>query len=231
MSIPAYTWNLQAGPSWADRLVAGAQFTSGGASTANYGTVQSLAELGLNTSSLTNASVQAGSLLLGQNIPVGSNPGVTTAALAGTYAQFIRTGSGNITIDTGGSVDFLNQLASIYTAGSAPAQALPRLQFADGTSDASFETSVYSINLSPAPQYTAQYTESGGNVSINAQQDIVHLTQDSSGNLVLDTSWQFPTDWLYRRGATSATDVFGTTVLNTSELATTTWWDQFQQLF
>ena len=230
LSIPAYTWNLQAGPSWSYRLVAGAQFTSGGASTANYGTVQSLAELGLNTSSLTNASVQAGSLLLGQNIPVGSNPGVTTAALAGTYAQFIRTGSGNITIDTGGSVDFLNQLASIYTAGSL-AQALPGFNSPTGTSDASFETSVYSINLSPAPQYTAQYTESGGNVSINAQQDIVHLTQDSSGNLVLDTSWQFPTDWLYRRGATSATDVFGTTVLNTSELATTTWWINFSNFF
>jgi hypothetical protein len=225
-----YTWDVLSGPSWSYRLVAGAQFTSAGLSTANYGSVQSLAELGLNTNSLTNASLEAGSLLLGQNIPVGINFGTTTAKIASTFAQLIRTGTGNITLDTGGSVDLLNQLATIYTAGSL-APAIPGFSSPTGTSDASFEKEVYGTSIAPAPQYTAQYTEGGGNITINAQQDIAHLTVDSSGDLVPDTSWQFPTNWLYRRGATSSTDIFDTTKLNANEVATTTWWVAFSNFF
>jgi filamentous hemagglutinin len=228
-----YTWDVMSGPSWTYRLVAGAQFTAG-ASTANFGLVQSLTALGLDTNSLTNASLQAGSLLLGQNIPAGTNFGTQTALTASTYAQLIRTGTGDITIDTGGSVDLLNQLATIYTAGEL-APTLAGFDSPTGTSDSKYQTKVYGTTIDPAPQYTAQYTEGGGNVSINAQQDIAHLTlgQDANGNAILvpDTSWQFPTNWLYRRGATSSTDVFDTTKLNTSEVATTTWWIDFSNFF
>ena len=225
-----YTWDALSGPSWSYRLVSGAQFTTAGASVANFAAVLSLAQLGLDTSSLTNASLEAGSLLLGKNIPAGTNFGTKTATTASNYAQLIRTGTGNITIDTGGSVDLLNQLATIYTAGSL-APTIPGFSSPTGTSDSAFQRNVYGQSIAPAPQYTAQYTDGGGNVSIDAQQDIVHLTQDSSGNLIPDTSWQFPTSWLYRRGATSSTDVFDTTKLNTNEVATTTWWVNFSNFF
>jgi hypothetical protein len=48
----------------------------------------------------------------------------------------------------------------------------------------------------------------------------------------LDTSWQFPTNWLYRRGATTSTDVFDTTRFKGStEIASTTWWVNFSNFF
>jgi hypothetical protein len=226
-----YTWDLLpvGGESWSYRLVAGAQFNSG-AAPANFGEVQSLAELGLDNSSLYDSSTPAGSLLLGKVIPTGFNYKNKTAATAATYAQMIRTGTGDITIDTGGSVDLMNQLATIYTAGQL-APSIPGFQLPTGTSDARDETTVYGASILPAPQYTAQYTENGGSIAVNAQQDIVHLTEDSSGNLILDTVWQFPTNWLYRRGATSSTDVFDTTKLNSSEVASTTWWVDFSNFF
>jgi filamentous hemagglutinin len=225
-----YTWDVMAeSSSWSYRLVAGAEFTSGGSSTANYGSVQSLAALGLDTDSLTNASDEAGSLLLGQSIPSNFNYGTLTATTASKYAQLIRTGSGSITIDTGGSLDLLNGLASIYTAGYL-APSLAGFNSPTGTSDSKFETKVYGVSIAPAPQYTAQYTEGGGNIVIDAQQDIAHL-RVSGGSLVPDTSWEFPTSWLYRRGATSSTDIFDTTKLNANELATTTWWINFSNFF
>jgi filamentous hemagglutinin len=225
-----YTWDVLSGPSWSYRLLAGAQFTAGSTSTANYASVQSLNDLGLTAVSSTGIPAEVGSLLLGQNITAGVNFGTQTATEASTYAQLIRTGSGSISIDTGGSVDLLNQLATIYTAGTL-APTLAGFDSPTGTSDSKNETKVYGTIIAPAPQYTAQYTENGGNVAINAQQDIVHLTQDSSGDLILDTSWQFPTNWLYRRGATSSTDVFDTTKLNATEIATTTWWVDFSNFF
>ena len=225
-----YTWDVLAGPSWSYRLVAGAAFTGTNAIPANFGSVQSLAALGLDNSSLTNADYLNGSLLLGKDIPVGFNYKTTTATTAGPYAQLIRTGTGNITIDTGGSVDLLNQLVSIYTSGSL-APTLAGFTSPTPTPTNTFETTVYGQSIDPAPQYTAQYTENGGNVAINAQQDIVHLTQDDSGDLVPDTSLQFPTNWLYRRGATSAPGVFDTTRANPSEEATTTWWINFSNFF
>ena len=48
----------------------------------------------------------------------------------------------------------------------------------------------------------------------------------------MDTSWQFPTNWLYRRGATSSTDTFDTTKFkNSTEIASTTWWIDFSNFF
>ena len=226
----AYTWDVISGPSWSYRLVAGAAFTQDGASPVNYGSVLSLAALGLDNSSQTNASNVKGSLLLGQNLPSGINYFTTTDVEASTHAQLIRTGTGDITIDTGGSVDLLNQLVSIYTAGTL-APAIPGFDSPTGTDESFYEFNVYGTVIDPAQQYTAQYTQNGGNITINAQQDIAHLTQDSQGNLVTDTSWQFPTNWLYRRGATSSAGVFDTTTQNSSETASTTWWIDFSNFF
>jgi len=231
VSTSPYTWDLMpvGSQSWSYRLVAGAQFTGSGATPANFSEVQSLAALGLDNSALYDASMPVGSLELGKTIPVNFNTGTLTATTAATYAQMIRTGTGNITIYTGGSVDLMNQLATIYTAGQL-APGIAGFDSPTGVSDSRFETKVYGINISPAPQYTAQYTENGGSVSVNAQQDIVHLTKNSSGQLVLDNNWQFPTNWLYRRGATSSTNVFDTDKVNGTK-ATTTWWINFSNFF
>ena len=228
-----YTWDVMSGPSWSYRLVAGAQFTSSNTSTANYGSVQSLAELGLANSSVdTDTFPEVGSLLLGKNIPAGINIGTLTSSTASQYAQLIRTGSGDITIDTGGSVDLLNQLATIYTAGS-PAPALSGFDLPTGISpsiEQFFEEELFDAVIEPAQPYSAVYTRSGGNISIDAQLDIAHLT-NPGGGLTPDTSWQFPTNWLYRRGATSSTDVFDVTQQASNEVASTTWWTDFSNFF
>ena len=66
-----YTWDLMpvGSESWSYRLVAGAQFNGSGASTANFGEVQSLAALSLDNSSLFDAGAPVGSLVLGKTIP------------------------------------------------------------------------------------------------------------------------------------------------------------------
>ncbi len=220
-----YTWDLLpvGSESWSYRLVAGAQFTASNASPANYALVTP-------QSAAASGSLAGGSLELGQVIPQNFNYGTLTSQTADTYAQLIRTGTGNITIDTGGSVYLLNQMATIYTAGQL-APTLAGFDLPTGDNDAAYQEKVYSTVIDPAAQYTAQYTQNGGNVVVNALQDISHLTQNSSGQYVADTSWQFPTNWLYRRGATSSTDVFDTTKLNGQEVASTTWWIDFSNFF
>jgi filamentous hemagglutinin family protein len=220
-----YTWDLLTtgnGESWTYRLVAGAAFNSSAASTANYGEV--VAQGAPATGSLAN-----GSLELGLTIPQGFNYGTKTATTADTYAELIRTGTGNITIDTGGSVVLLNQMATIYTAGQL-APTLAGFSSPTGNSDTKYERKVYGGTLSPAPQYTAQYTENGGNIVINALQDIDHETM-VAGQYVADTSWQLPTNWLYRRGATSSAGVFDVDPVNKTETASTTWWIDFSNFF
>ena len=145
-----YTWDLLpvGSESWSYRLVAGAQFTSSAASTSNFAQVQSLTALGLNNGSLYDASAPAGSLLLGQVIPAGTPYGTQTSETADTYAQLIRTGTGDITISTGGSVDLMNQLATIYTAGQL-APTLAGFDLPTGTSDSRFESHVYGTVLAP----------------------------------------------------------------------------------
>ncbi|HEX4141515.1 MAG TPA: filamentous hemagglutinin family protein [Candidatus Methylacidiphilales bacterium] len=225
VSTSPYTWDLLpvGSQSWSYRLVSGAQFTSG-ASPANFGEVQS--QPATPTGSLTGGSVE-----LGQTIPEGFNFKTKTASTAATYAQLIRTGTGSITIDAGGSVYLMNQMATIYTAGQL-APTIPGSQFSSptGVSDSKYESKVYGTSILPAPQYTAQYTENGGNVTINAGQDIAHVTL-SGGVYVPDTTWQFPTNWLYRRGATSSTDVFDKTKLGSGITASTTWWVDFSNFF
>jgi filamentous hemagglutinin family protein len=219
-----YTWNLLpvGSESWSYRLVAGAAFDASSASTANFGEVVAQGTTAAGT--LAN-----GSLELGLTIPQGFAYGTKTSTTADTYAQMIRTGTGNITIDTGGSVYLMNQMATIYTAGQL-APTLAGFNLPTGTADTRYERKIYGTTIEPAPQYAAQYTENGGNVVIHALQDIAHETLN--GTLyVADTSWQFPTNWLYRRGATSASGIFGLDALNHAETASTTWWIDFSNFF
>jgi hypothetical protein len=80
------------------------------------------------------------------------------------------------------------------------------------------------------PAYPVQYTLGGGNVTINAGGDIVHLTRNTAGNLIADSERQLPMNWLYRRGFVDpATGQFG--VARFGDVASTTWWVDFSNFF
>lgn len=212
--------------SWSFRLVAGADMGA-----ADFGQVLSIDALGVNAGFLqlgknnsgngNNASNSNGT----SNAP-GSNA-VTSLATANRY-QVIRTGSGDIDVHTGRSVQLLNHFASIYTAGTRVAN--PTL---DGTFDVPVQNQAggdlaLGANQQPAP-YPALYSMAGGSVTIKAQQNVEHLTL-LGGQLVADSQRELPNNWLYRRGYVDrATGEFGVGRFN--DVASTTWWVDFSNFF
>lgn len=215
--------------SWSYRLTAGADFSA-----ADYQEVRSLSLLAANS----------GSLLLGKNAGGASGTGgsntLTSTVINGFY-QVIRTGTGDIEISAGRDVQLLNQFATIYTAGVAVNN--PTGLFATGD----FVMPI--LTNSPHPNqgalgavqqtYPAQYSLAGGNVTLEAKQDIIHYTKNASGVLVDDSSRQMPTNWLYRRGYIDpVTGEFGSAGTSGSALtaindpsASTTWWVDFSNFF
>ncbi|MCE9520204.1 MAG: filamentous hemagglutinin N-terminal domain-containing protein, partial [Verrucomicrobia bacterium] len=217
LMTPSATLPLNA-QSWSYRLVAGADFTA-----ADFHRVLPLSSLGAGV----------GSLQLGRDgdtnisVPFGTNA-QTSTAVAGHF-QVIRTGSGDIDIATARDVQLLNAFATIYTAGTLISD--PSL---GGTFDVPIlnasggQTTLGAIQQSPA--YPAQYTIGGGNVTINAQGDIAHLTQDITATLVADSSRELPMNWLYRRGYVDpTTGQFG--IAKFGDVASTTWWVDFSNFF
>ena len=225
-NLPA---NLQ---SWSYRLAAGSDFTA-----VDFHQV-------LATTSPTLATGK-GSLLLGRNdsAAISNNPGAnaTTSATIGlptstSYKfQTIRTGTGSIDIATARDVQFLNQFATIYTAGS---------QVADSTLGGTFDvpqpsmqgTIVGNLGVNQENPIPAQYTMAGGNVNINAQGNIIQLAQNSNGTIsVSDSKRSMPTNWLYRRGAVDPlTGLFAPSQYSgggTSDVASTSWWVDFNNFF
>lgn len=213
--------------SYTYRMTAGADFDA-----ADYHQVQSLAEL--------DAAGLGGSLKLGKNN--GSNisnsngsinsPGVnarTEQALANRF-QVIRTGSGDINISAGRDVQLLNQFATIYTAGvrvTNPTMGgtfdLPNPILLPGTTGPLG-------GIQQTFGHLPQYSMAGGNVSISAQRDIAHYTQDTFGNLIADSQRQMPSNWLNRRGYIDpVTGEFG--VSAKGEVASTTWWVDYSNFF
>jgi filamentous hemagglutinin len=182
--------------SWSYNLVAGADLSA-----ANANQVQTASQLQL--------SGLDGSLQLGyQN---GSAPIVLSNSTTDDPSQFfqaIRTGTGNISISAGGDVLLLNELATIYTAGS---QVDPTL---GGTFVAPSGTG---LNQQALP---ATYSAGGGNVVIAAQGNIERETYGGSSGtqLVADSSPELPTNWLDREGSASAG-------------IPTTWWVDFTNFF
>jgi len=116
---------------------------------------------------------------MGQAIVPDVNGGQTSAIMAFNY-QVIRTGSGNINVNAGRSVQLLNPFAAIYTAGTQVANPTTVVTAND------FVLPVLTSNLSngtlgPAQQaYPAQYRMAGGNVSISAGHNIERLTRNST---------------------------------------------------
>jgi len=134
----------------------------------------------------------------------------------------IRTGTGDIDISTARDLKLLNQFATIYTAGA---------QVGDPTLKGSFDTPrLFSDPNGFTALYPAQYSSGGGNVTIAAQGDIIHLTVGPSGQLTADSERQLPTSWLYRRGYVDpSTGQFGTALFG--DVASTSWWVDFSNFF
>ncbi len=214
---PALPFNTQ---SYSYRLTAGADLGA-----ADFGAVKSLGSL----------AATAGYLKLGkdngENISTSPGDSATTAAALLNKFQVIRTGSGDIEINSGRSIQLLNQFATIYTAGT---------RVADYTLGGTFDVPIINFNgqtgaanplgvIQQATPYVAQYSMAGGNVSLFAQQDIEHLTF-LNGQYVADSQLQLPNNWLYRRGYIDpATGQFGTARFG--GIASTSWWVDFSNFF
>jgi hypothetical protein len=203
-------------------LIAGADFS--GANVADVLPVSSLGGSG---------SIELG---IDDPNPYASNTGVdaTTASAVSGYYQVIRTGAGSISISAGANVELLNQFATIYTAGT---------QVVDPTMGGTFSVPVLDELWnkiddlgpgSPSEGYPAQYSEAGGDVTILAQQEIEHLTQDVNGNLIMDSEDQLPDNWLYRRGDVASTGLFDSNSsirFGGDPSESTTWWVDFSNFF
>jgi filamentous hemagglutinin family protein len=178
-----------------------------------------------------------GSVEIGRNDPTpystNNQDTATTASVINGYYQALRTGAGTISVSAGDNVELLNQFATIYTAGT---------QVLDPTMGGTFdvpELNLYSDSPTAAaylgaavesPIYPAQYSEAGGNVEISAVNNIEHLTENSSGQLVEDSSLELPNNWLYRRGYVDpATGQSG--ISKYGDNASTSWWVDFSNFF
>ncbi|BCU79476.1 filamentous haemagglutinin family protein [Luteolibacter sp. LG18] len=200
--------------SWSYRLASGADLTA-----ADFGQVKALSAL----------DVTSGNLILGRTstnaAATGSNSATTASVIANRF-QTIRTGSGNIEIHAGRSVQLMNQFATIYTAGTRVLDAT-----LGGTFDLPNISQTTSGALGSAQQsYAVQYSMAGGDVVVKAQQDIERLTRNAANQLVADSQFQMPDNWLYRRGYIDpTTGTYGTGRF--SDVTTTTWWVDFSNFF
>jgi len=225
--------------SWSFRLVAGADFSA-----ANYSAVKSLTALAANS----------GSVLLGKNAVdalggntngdsstyltrLAINPSGGSSTALSNFFQVIRTGSGDINVVAGRDVQLLNQFATIYTAGVQVASnttvfstgdfVLPNVTLASSSSPDQGD-------LGAVQQlYPAQYSRAGGNVSVLAGNDIVHYTRDPSGNLLMDSQRELPSNWLMRRDYVNATGNYGSLSVRGANdaAASATWWVNFSNFF
>ncbi len=223
--------------SWSYRLTSGSDLSS-----ADFDAV-------LPQSSLPDGK---GSLLLGKNYgnaaTYGSGANHTTeTSIERAGFQVIRTGSGNISINSGRDVYLLNQFATIYTAGTlvnspttifSPGDFVVPLLLSDSGRHPNQGSSLGAVQQ----PYFVQYSMAGGNLSIQAANDVAHMTRTSTsptgGDLIDDSSRQLPNNWLYRRGyvdpttgasGIAAVDDGGASLIDPN--ASTTWWIDFSNFF
>ena len=192
---------LQGQASWSFNLIAGADLSSANINQVNQG---------------------AGSFILGQDAPPVpsapnsiNNPVTTNIVLTqdnGGYYQTVRTGTGNISITAGGDVQIVNELATIYTAGTAVSN-----------------TTGFDEPFLPITQdqpYPAQYSTEGGDVTLSAIGNIGLYTATGDPS----SSSELPTSWLYRQGATS-NGLFSANSGAQSSIESTSWWVNFSNFF
>ena len=229
--------------SWSYRITSGADFAA----------ADSSARLPASSSGITiglPGRPESGTL---------SGPNASTSmAVRQLYNQYqvIRTGTGDITLSSGGDILLLSPFSSVYTAGARIADSLvirddsgniagrfdlprPNLEGQDVVGLA--------VNQQPEGAYEAQFASGGGNVTLDAAANITrrnavlneegYYTFTSDGDLITtsDSSLQMPSNWLYRRGAVDAkTGKFLKMTYDTGgggDVASTAWWTDHSNFF
>jgi filamentous hemagglutinin len=188
------------------------------------------------TLALSSLGAGAGSLILGKtgtNAAIGSSD-LKTQSIIPTHYQVIRTGSGDIDIHAGRDIHLMNQLAAIYSAGTRVTNAT-----LDGTFDLpNIGASNQSVGLSSLlgavqQAYPALFSMAGGHVRLQAGGNIERLTHNTQGQLIADSQFQLPVNWLYRKGFVNpATGQFGIGSRHVpTESISTGWWVDFSNFF
>jgi filamentous hemagglutinin family protein len=228
--------------SWSYRLVSGADFGA-----ADYQMVLPLSAADSLVASTPDAlAANSGSVVVGMNTPINALTGLSTLDIMSTfngglgYYQTIRTGTGNIDIASGRDVQLLNNVATIYTAGTQ-SSSLVGFQTPNLNDPKVNGNDNYNYPLVGGTVAQAQYSQKGGNLTIFAQGNIAHyaaynatsglpiVADDINGDpLMEDSSLELPTNWLYRRGYDNGGS-FGTNV--DGQIASTTWWIDFSNFF
>ena len=181
--------------SWSFELVAGADFSA--ADPTRVLPVQTLAS--------AQSGASTGSILLGS----GSSDLVTYQENdPSDFFETIRTGTGSIGLYAGVDVQLLDNLFSVYTAGTQTT-ALPNFAYAGGFSQ------------------PAQFSSGGGNVSIVAQGAIEHLNAEGQA----DSSLEIPSNWVDRQGTVNTSIGQFTTISGSSAGDATAWWVDFSNFF
>jgi hypothetical protein len=210
--------------SWSYNISAASDFT----------TVQNNAVTDQSTSLTSSGYVKIGKDL-GQATATGGTTALTSSQIRKGY-QVIRTGSGNIDINAGKSVQLLNPLVSIYTAGTQLSSPTTVLNANDFTIPI-LDKNPGQGDLGAYQQtYLAQYSLAGGNINIYAAENIERKTRNNSG-LIDDSSRQLPNNWLHRRGLLNDLGEFGAVQIGTGissssdPRASTSWWIDFSNFF
>ena len=214
--------------SWSYRMSAGSDFAA-----ADTRAVEALEDL------TADPLRERGMIRLGKNAGSATATGgsnAVTSSVIGNRFQVIRTGSGDIDINAGRSFQFLNPFATVYTAGTQVAN--PNSIFAPNDFVTPILTGPIGQGALGAVQqtYPAQYAMAGGNVSIDAGENIERKTQNNSG-LVDDSSRQLPNNWLYRRGYVGPNGNYGQVTIGAGFItfndpaASTSWWVDHSNFF
>ena len=232
--------------SWSYRLVAGADLAAGNPlavrrtvdleedGIGNLWVGEFYAAVPNSTSTGTGAGVGRDGQTA-DSIRINSAAVTSSVTDLGTRYEVIRTGTGSIEVSVANDVWLRNQFSTIYTAGVAVPDASRIFQNGDFSVPINIGSGVNPDQgtLGIAQQnYPAQYAMAGGNLGISAGRDIARVTF-YRGEIIPDSSYQIPTNWLYRRGYVNASGVFGTTQVGAlvDSSASTTWWVDYSNFF
>ena len=168
---------------------------------------------------------------------------MTSDAVDG-YFQVLRTGTGNISLYSSGSIRLMNQFATVYTAGSMDAdQNLAGAFDVPGLADSSETLNGNSTILGKDQQpldaegrrlFKPAFSLAGGNIMLAAGNNIEHLQPDpdSPGGYVADSSRQLPINWLSRRGKIAENGLWHVIEQDGKmEVSASTWWVNFPSFF
>lgn len=158
--------------------------------------------------------------------------------------QVIRTGTGNIQINSGGDILLRNQFASIYTAGTVdPDQ---RLGVRFDLPEMNTATDLALLGGLQAPTYyPARFSLFGGDIELNAGRDMRRVRLASPGESALafvgsdgnkymdDSSRELPVNWLSRRGVVEPDGswLVSRNLNGLQEVNSTAWWINYANFF